>query len=361
MFPGAAGLILGALLCLQVGVISRNAAQTTSTSTSTTTPVTLPVFSIPLAVAIICVCLVGLIGEDRGIIWKTSSAECFRQYVDNVTALNDLKSTGLCALYPLNGEMKNNNTQHQAMYMIFICPAVVNLVYRMARCMCQIVPPGLLMLERYALLFSFAVKSVIWREHASRMEMDPCWDEHTKNMMTLNVMWHTRHTMLANISFITAVIAVFLMLRPTKWDPILAVGAAIMWQGMVMLLVGDALYGGSDGSPGGNGRWLPEPTGNFQAELCRAAAQRCDFDGGSLNAEAMNDYGIALFAITSVVSVFAGIASMLVGWIALDCYYLIRANTTFGGKHGAPVKFELVATTGSFDVHRHAASNRFSF
>jgi len=46
VFPGAAGLILGALLCLQVGVISRNAAQTTSTSTSTTTPVTLPVFSL---------------------------------------------------------------------------------------------------------------------------------------------------------------------------------------------------------------------------------------------------------------------------------------------------------------------------
>ena len=135
--------------------------------------------------------------------------------------------------------------------------------------------------------------------------------------MTLNVMWHM---MLANISFITAVIAVFLMLRPTKWDPILAVGAEIMWQGMVMLLVGDALFGGSDGSPDGNGRWLPEPTGNFQGELCRAAAQRCDFDGGSLNAEAMNDYGIALFAITSVVSVFVGIASMLVGWIALDYY-----------------------------------------
>ena len=329
ILPGSLFLVIGILHLLEIGIKSYTINRHPHPQSS------IPMSSLPGALCLIVAPIIGIWAEQHGTFWSTSEVECFRNYARNGTATVDTKNpTDLakCAFYPLQGTInKWGHSEHMALYFTFAMPAVLNLFSRAVH---KYIPPlssSTALLERFMYVCTFFVQYIMWSHHASAMDVDPCWNQNTKHVMALNMLWHM---LLAYVNLMLAGFAGFSIVQPKKWEPIIFVWIGLIWQGSMFVLIAVTNYAG--GHNESRGRWLPDPTLFLRhPAVCVEAAQSCglastyiaEVNGRlhliptyDISIEDLKGHGVALFAFLSGCSMLVGVLCMALGWCAMACY-----------------------------------------
>lgn len=280
--PGTFLCVIGLLLCVEIGFRKRRRQQqhadmdhVPSRSLSrlgqarghgqldgqapgggASSPPPPPLLSGPLALCALICMVVGVIIEadfTNGW-WNTNTPDCFRNHANNTNRDVLLR----CSTYPLKGHLnKYGHSEHQTVYSMFALPLVLSLLHRGASHLASSPSLPTASLERVGFVFAFFGSHVIWNNHASAMQMNPCWDPPSMDVMSLNMHWHL---LLGHVNLFSAFVASISLIQKNL-DPGVSIGAVLAWQGFTFWMVATTMYSGGDGWGYGpsKGRWLPDP------------------------------------------------------------------------------------------------------
>ena len=397
VLPGAFMLAIGACLCVEIGLRSRWYININKTNILTNMNINMfkqhhpkPILSIPLALAIVTVCIIGIFLEINDSWWDTSRPECFRAKVQTYNVSSSVRAKlSECAVYPLRGNVNNNgHSEHQALYSVCSLPAILSLLHQGAQYMTSVMAqkkqqqqqqhhqqheekapvlhvaaihvteeareaPPTALLERFGFIGCFYASYLLWTNHASAMVMNPCWDLLSTHVMSLNRLWHV---LLSNINLFSAGIAATTLLNTSRLDSALAIGILFIWQGLTFFVIANAMYAGDDGPV--VGRWLPNPRWYAfrDSSLCKKIENSCFLHPKDLDVGSMKGHAVALVCMLMLLSGIVGTILSLVGWWAGDLYCCCCCSRTCCSRCGKMEKkkknvgYEMVKSTDTVVV-----------
>ena len=268
-----------------------------------------------LASCILLACMVGVIIEADFTTgwWNTNTPDCFRNHA------NDTNRDALlrCSTYPLMGHLNRyGHSEHQTVYALFALPNVLSLLHRGASHLAS--SPGAptlpnVSLERVGFVFAFFGSHVIWNNHASAMQMNPCWDPPSMDAMKMNMHWHL---LLGQVNVFSAFVASISLIQKNL-DPGVFIGAVMVWQGFTFWTVATATYSGGDtyGNGPNKGRWLPDPEKVARdSSMCVEVGEICEVSKLNLGVSEMKGHAVAVVLLCGVLALGCGGSLALVGW-----------------------------------------------